>query len=254
MVYLLLGALLELNKLLWLELGQIYLPLAHYQEVKIGANYLHTMGNDGGTIAKRQDLIGLEKSTTKEALEDEQMNLCSISYTALTDPVVGDYRGSLYRKDKIIEYLLSRKLQGKAEPHLAHIKSINDLVDVKITWKNLQIVCPVTDTVRTKKTTFAYMRPCGCLMSYKAIEKVRQQFRDLELKKQPSGSCPNCEQRFHFDYDVIKLGNSDEENHQYVTKTLQEWHNGKKKKISSNKKLVKRPATEDIPTKKRTKV
>lgn len=67
------------------------------------------MGNDGGTIAKRQDLFSLHKPKQKEALEDEQVNVCAISYMPLSDPVVGDYKGFLYRKDKLIEYILASK-------------------------------------------------------------------------------------------------------------------------------------------------
>ena len=69
------------------------------------------MGNDGGTIAKRQDLFSLHKPKQKEALEDEQVNVCAISYMPLSDPVVGDYKGFLYRKDKLIEYILAQAHQ-----------------------------------------------------------------------------------------------------------------------------------------------
>lgn len=194
------------------------------------------MGNDGGTIAKRQDLLSLHKSVQKEALEDEQVNVCAISYTPLTDPVVGDYKGLLYRKDKLIEYILtSKKLPEERKKELKHISSLNDVIDIKVTWKSLQIVCPVTETVRTKKIPFAYLRPCGCLMAYKLLKKIRGQFRDLDPENRPQSNCPNCGCTFHFDYDVVKLGESNEESHQYVTKVLKEYHSGKKKKLSKEK-------------------
>jgi hypothetical protein len=198
------------------------------------------MGNDGGTIAKRQDLLSLRKPVQREALEDDQVNVCAVSYMPLTDPVVGDYKGFLYRKDKLIEYILgSKTLPDERKEELNHISSLNDVIDVKVTWKNLQIVCPVTETVRTKKIPFAYLRPCGCLMAYKLLEKIRGQFRDLDLQTRPSSSCPNCGRTFHFDYDVVKLGGSNEENHQYVTKVLREYHSGKKRKLKEKRKESK---------------
>lgn len=233
------------------------------------------MGNDGGTIAKRQDLFSLHKPKQKEALEDEQVNVCAISYMPLTDPVVGDYKGFLYRKDKLIEYILaSKKLSENQRKELKHIRSLNDVVDIKVTWKNQQIVCPVTETVRTKKIQFAYLRPCGCLMAYKLLEKIRGQFRDLDLENRPYSSCPNCSRSFQFDYDVVKLGESNEENHQYVTKVLKEYHSGKKRKLAKETKTSttetttettleapKNPSEKsskrslsDTPTAKRTKV
>lgn len=251
------------------------------EEVISVAKQVENMGNDGGTIAKRQDLFSLHKPKQKEALEDEQVNVCAISYMPLSDPVVGDYKGFLYRKDKLIEYILaSKKLSENQKKELKHIRSLKDVVDIKVTWKNHQIVCPVTETVRTKKIQFAYLRPCGCLMAYKLLEKIRGQFRDLDLENRPNRSCPNCGRSFHFDHDVVKLGESDEENHQYVTKVLKEYHSGKKrlkektktkstestaestlettsvapKKSSTDPSNPSKRSLSDTPTAKRTKV
>lgn len=195
------------------------------------------MGNDGGTIAKRQDLFALHTQKPSECLEDDLLDICATSFLPLEDPVVSDYKGLLYRKDKLIEHILAskqtatdKKQQG---PNLDHISSLKDVIDLRIAWKNKHITCPVTETVRTIKVPFAYLRPCGCLMLLKLLEKVQGTLKEKKIQKE---NCPCCGTEFHFDYDVVVVESQkekeardrNEKNHEYVSRVLRQYHNGKR--------------------------
>ena len=141
------------------------------------------MGNDGGTIAKRQDILSLHslitnKSTQKVSDDNEAVSLvtCSISHMSLYDrPVVGDCKGKLYLKEKMLEHLIQQRI-SKDAGLWDHIRSTKDLVDVKITWKLIDGVptfeCPISRKLKLHNMTYVYLRPCGCVMSYNTIEDL----------------------------------------------------------------------------------
>lgn len=72
------------------------------------------MGNDGGTIARRSDLVQT-KQTSKTSLDiDPRLQArntwaqCALSRLPLKRPVVADALGNLYRKEKVVEFLLKK--------------------------------------------------------------------------------------------------------------------------------------------------
>jgi len=141
------------------------------------------MGNDGGTIAKRQDILSLHSLITNKSLQkvsddNEAVSLvtCNISHMSLYDrPVVGDYKGKLYLKEKMLEHLIQRRI-SKDAGLWDHIRSTKDLVDVKITWKLIDGVptfeCPISRKLKLHNMTYVYLLPCGCVMSFNAIEDL----------------------------------------------------------------------------------
>ncbi|CAI5757806.1 unnamed protein product [Candida verbasci] len=171
------------------------------------------MGADGGTIAKRQDILALhsnfkdlENTKAKKGDGDEINNrftICQISSLTLfkKDPIVGDYKGNLFIKEKILEYLLNVKLKKvKKEEKFNHISSIKDLCQINITWSVVKdvpfVICPVTKEIQ-KYQTFAYLRSCHCVLSYKVLKIKNSKDSDSEIKY----SCPNCNK----DYELIDI-------------------------------------------------
>ncbi|KAI5953419.1 rtf2 [Candida jiufengensis] len=167
------------------------------------------MGADGGTTAKRQDILSLHNARTPQPhpKEEEQQILlqsCAISGLPLYNnaPIVGDYRGKLYIKEKILQYLLEVKLDKlKLQLQFQHLKSLKDLKTVTITWKLIKDVahfqCPITKEL-DEKTSYTYLRPCGCVMSYRLLLELKKNLGDAAQSK-----CPVCNQKFTFDYDLV---------------------------------------------------
>lgn len=175
------------------------------------------MGNDGGTIAKGQDLraIYATRTETQDRLDHSDIsvfNTCALSSLPLYDKdaetVASDARGNLYIKEKILEHLLLRKKGEAADTStFTHIRGLDDLTTLKIK-RNAEgvIVCPVTGIQVLQKTLFCYLRGCGCVFAYKVLVELRKHFRirDEEPEAQES-ECPVCASAFMFNRDIVIL-------------------------------------------------
>lgn len=92
------------------------------------------MGNDGGSIARRDELVKVKTSTISakgkaKSSQKLRWTTCTLSKEPLREPVVGDALGRLYNKEAITEWLVQRavqKHQGKEVKESAafsHIKT-----------------------------------------------------------------------------------------------------------------------------------
>lgn len=143
------------------------------------------MGNDGGSIPKRRELVkeAARNPTTselKESRNEQQEHYWStdpISQRPLAQPVVSDSSGKLYNKETILEYLVegSRKEDAERETQGA-VKSLKDVVEVKFEvegegkakyWK-----CPITGNRLGPGSKAVYLVPCGHAFSGTAIKEV----------------------------------------------------------------------------------
>ncbi|KAI5960384.1 rtf2 [Candida pseudojiufengensis] len=213
------------------------------------------MGADGGTTAKRSDILQLHNLTQKKELQEgenkEQILLqsCAISGLPLynNSPIVGDFKGKLYIKEKILQYLLEVKLdKSKLKVQFQHLKTLKDLKTVTITWKIIKNIphfqCPITKEL-DDKTHYSYLRTCGCVMSYKLLKELKKSLSDGSTK---TSQCPICNKTFTFDYDLViinpinqkEFDDINESNYKYLKNVLQLSNNlepikRKKKKSSS---------------------
>ncbi|KAK3705348.1 Replication termination factor 2 [Vermiconidia calcicola] len=151
------------------------------------------MGNDGGSIPTRRELVkeAARNQTTAERKESqqEQQEYCwttdPISRKPLAQPVVSDCNGKLYNKDVILEFLVegSRKEDVEAVTQ-GSIKSLKDIVEVRFdvdaeapantngenkreTWE-----CPITGDRLGPGSKAVYLVPCGHAFSGSAIKEV----------------------------------------------------------------------------------
>lgn len=175
------------------------------------------MGNDGGTIAKGQDLRAVYSSVGEKAgllvLDDNEkalFNTCALSSLPLYQygvgqKVVSDYQGKLYLKEKILELLIEKK-QGECMK-LPHVNGLGDVLDLNIKWEDEGgIVCPVTGTSKSSHSNLAYLRPCGCVFSNKLLIEVRKHFKiGEEAEDRATSECPLCGKGFTFNYDIVIL-------------------------------------------------
>ncbi|KAF2761249.1 DUF602-domain-containing protein [Pseudovirgaria hyperparasitica] len=165
------------------------------------------MGNDGGSIPTRRELVkeAARNPTTaqlKETRQEKQEFLWTtdpISNRPLEVPVVSDCAGRLYNKETILEYLLpSEDSRGKEEADKileGSVKSLKDIVEVKFVidededaagannkankppkWK-----CPLTNKPLGPGAKAVYIVPCGHAFVAAAIKEVSGE------------KCPQCE-------------------------------------------------------------
>lgn len=213
------------------------------------------MGNDGGTIAKGQDLraVYATRPETQDRLDHNDtsvFNTCALSSLPLYDKdaetVVSDAKGLLYIKEKILEYLLRRK-KGELveEPAFAHIRTLDDLTTINVhRTGDGSIVCPVTAVQAQNKILFCYLRGCGCVFAYKVLVELRKHFRIRDDEPEARESeCPACASAFMFNRDIVVLNPQHNEevaafnqrNSRYLElKGLS--HNGKKKRGKREKR------------------
>ncbi|KAG6861329.1 hypothetical protein C0995_001308 [Termitomyces sp. Mi166 len=158
------------------------------------------MGNDGGSIPDRRDLV---KSKPKHKLEE---------------PVVSCALGKLYNKVSIIEYLLDKSAYGDGETICRHIRSLKQQQDIKKLNLALnssrapapdgterpQFICPLTLREMNGLVPFVYLSTCGCVFSQAGLKNVAETSDELSL-------CPQCGKKYSSSTDVLQLNPSPEE-------------------------------------------
>lgn len=151
------------------------------------------MGNDGGTIAKRLDVLSLHSTldagSSKPVPVDQ--GVCSLSALPLRgEVVVGDARGRLYLKQKLLEHILD----GKTTPNTP--AALHDMVEVRLCWDGA-IVCPVS----SRHDHLCYLRPCGCVVLHRLLQ---------QLSATGESACPRCSTAFAANLDIVLLDQTDD--------------------------------------------
>lgn len=170
------------------------------------------MGNDGGSIPKRDDLIKdtkkLENSETNQAAQLLPWVCCSFSKLPLSEPIVSCGLGRLYNKDILLEYLLSfkekesckRSRQEKGlsvesqsiEYGISHITTLKDVKELKLkpnpaykanSTSNKKVfhgesqvgrwVCSVTNREINGHAKFVYLVRCGHVFNDQVLINVK---------------------------------------------------------------------------------
>ncbi|RKP09963.1 Rtf2 RING-finger-domain-containing protein, partial [Thamnocephalis sphaerospora] len=167
------------------------------------------MGNDGGSIPKRHELV---KEKKKDPKADERQQAiarwfyCALSKNPLRVPVVADLLGTLYNREAILELLLDRSSYGDADVICAHVRSLKDVVTLKLapnpalessnadnssetkiangrskgvtvmgaddSTPQAAFVCPITQREMNGRYRFVFSRRCGCVVSEQAVKEV----------------------------------------------------------------------------------
>ncbi|PVU95319.1 hypothetical protein BB561_001888 [Smittium simulii] len=161
------------------------------------------MGNDGGSIPKRSELV--KQKAKKEKFDPELVSAtlwfyCYLSKLPLALPIVTDEFGKLYNRQAILEYLLDKDstVYGDADKICSHIKSIKNVKTLNLTvnpeytkkakqvnhGQVSQFMCPILQKEMNGRSRFVALWPCGCVMSEEAI------------KSMGSDSCLNCNKKY----------------------------------------------------------
>lgn len=167
------------------------------------------MGNDGGSIPKRRELVKeAAKALTAAQLKEAQNEQQEYGWTSdpltrkpLARPIVSDAAGVLYNKDSIIEYLLKddgdrekdemRKVAGvksAVEGGFAElgsfgdrVKGLKDVVEIKfevaegereLGGRGEKWVCPITGRELGLGAKAVYIVPCGHTFAGTVVKEV----------------------------------------------------------------------------------
>ncbi|TFK48031.1 DUF602-domain-containing protein [Heliocybe sulcata] len=195
------------------------------------------MGNDGGSIPDRRDLVRT-KAKAEQADKANQTRarwfFCALSKRPLQEPIVSCALGRLYNKDALLEFLLDRTQYGDGAAICGHIRSLKDVKPLKLTAnpatapktaapdERPQFVCPLTFKEMNGAQPFVYLAPCGCVFSLSGLKSL-----GASSPKEASGSgdegkkdkvdadplelCPQCGAKYSKSDDIIPLNPSAEE-------------------------------------------
>lgn len=157
------------------------------------------MGNDGGSIPKRVDLVREKaKEIRRDTLTINQNRSmhCAISNERFTPPVMVCRLGYLYNKE-----ILLRCLVDKTMPKLfSHIRNLKCIKEVRV-GKNedetsaFPLLCPLSRLPFNGIEKFVVIWKCGCMISEKTLKGTE---------------CPLCGEGFESS-DLIHLNASPEE-------------------------------------------
>ncbi|KXN82161.1 hypothetical protein AN958_02970 [Leucoagaricus sp. SymC.cos] len=193
------------------------------------------MGNDGGSIPDRRDLV----KTKQKAEQADKANqtrarwfFCALSKRKLQEPVVSCALGKLYNKDSIIEFLLDETAYGDGKTICGHIRSLKDIKQLTLSpnttpksdsnsngndqSERAQFICPFTMKEMNGSQPFVYIWTCGCTFSLAGFKTMAD-----SPSSSPKGDddevldlCPQCQKKYSRVEDVITLNPAPEEEEQ----------------------------------------
>ncbi|KAJ1825523.1 Replication termination factor 2 [Coemansia sp. RSA 2703] len=147
------------------------------------------MGNDGGSIPRRNELVREKKHVEKPDLKAQlaaMYTTCALSERQLEPPIVGDGIGRLYNREAILEYLLDNNAFGDNKSTCSHIKSLKDVKTLKLKANPLRdeakasdgqssarFVCPITMREMNGNLPFEFTWTCGCVYSAQARKEMQ---------------------------------------------------------------------------------
>ncbi|KAI0836438.1 DUF602-domain-containing protein [Hypoxylon sp. FL0890] len=209
------------------------------------------MGNDGGSIPKRRELVREAarlptaselKATALESLT-HAWTTCSLSDAPLDlSNTVSDCRGRLYNYESVLQCLMPSSSENpvpetqEAEFARTGITSVKDVVKLKINTRKDEkgrefAACPVSMKELGAATKSVYVVPCGHVFAEVAMREIS------DTEKQ----CPECSTPFEA-RDVIPILSTDEVEIEKMTKRIDDLkalgltHSLKKDKGANKKK------------------
>lgn len=141
------------------------------------------MGNDGGSIPKRRELVKeAARALTTAELKESQQEAQEYGWTTdpltrkpLSTPVVSDAAGVLYNKDAVIEFLLAEKKDGDMAGLKERIAGLRDVVEVKFEENSDgKWICPITGRELGPGAKGCYIVPCGHAFAGSVVREIRE--------------------------------------------------------------------------------
>ncbi|SNX87413.1 related to Protein C20orf43 [Melanopsichium pennsylvanicum] len=198
------------------------------------------MGNDGGSISKRDEMVRTKVTFEKidpDLVRQSLWTQCSLSRATLSPPVVSCPLGKLYNKDAVISHLLSRHSSSscstsnaaKAVDPIPHIRALKNIIHLNLATNALYkpstsggqafenkpgtsvypFACPLSGKQMDGKQRFVYVASCGCAMSYTGLRTTVSTEHSSKDDRVDQRSCPVCGKRFNATGVLTKGNNFD---------------------------------------------
>ncbi|TFK68522.1 DUF602-domain-containing protein [Pluteus cervinus] len=200
------------------------------------------MGNDGGSIPDRRDLVRT-KAKAEQADKANQTRakwfFCALSKEKLQQPVASCALGKLYNRESILLYFMDKSTYGDGEKICGHLRSSKDVVVLNLTpnptpvspesvnasTQRASFVCPLSIKEMNGSQPFVYLSTCGCVFSHAALktmlsssDKGKKEKDDTDDSKQDDNSsssemevCPQCAKKYNPSTELILLNPSETE-------------------------------------------
>lgn len=221
------------------------------------------MGNDGGSIPKRRELVK-EAAKSKTVSELKATALESLSHSWTRDPlssepidmenVVSDWRGRLYNYESVLKGLVPGDEEAESNGNAngndmtfasTGIKSLRDVV--KLNFKKYRPAgskekeiwaCPISLKELGPATKAVYIVPCGHVFAEVAIREIKDQ----------ENTCPECSGTFE-EQDVLPILPTEEPQLEKLSKRMEDLRSRglthSKKKDKSDKKKKRKAGDKD---------
>ncbi|PCG89562.1 Protein of unknown function DUF602 [Penicillium occitanis (nom. inval.)] len=211
------------------------------------------MGNDGGSIPTRRELVreaakAPSATQVKEAQREQQEHYWTtdpLSHKPLIRPIVSDSVGNLYNKDSILKYLIGAEdddISSKAdcdEILQGRVKGLKDVVELKFevdtegNSKNgggEKWICPVTTKELGPAVKSVYIVPCGHVFAEEAVREMK------------GDTCLQCNEPYTEDNVIVILPTKEADKQRLISRGLKLAEQGlthSLKKLSGSKKRKK---------------
>lgn len=166
------------------------------------------MGNDGGSIPKRRELVKNAaraatvselKATAFESLAHAWSH-CALGGTSLEmEASVSDWKGRLFNYEAILSGLMPTDEPAETTPATFGIKSLRDVVRLKFSKTGDQWTCPISMKEMGPSTKAVYLVPCGHVFAEVAINEIQ------------ASSCPECGENFEKDNIITILATTEKD-------------------------------------------
>ncbi|KAG7813750.1 hypothetical protein KL921_000024 [Ogataea angusta] len=163
-------------------------------------------------------LMNLSKHPYDEALKDYMVDYFKVEKLPILlvngKPMVSgddlnEAKGQLFNKDALLEFLLNKEYLKNDK--LSHITSLKDVVELNIKLDQTTLKCELTsseyDITSTVVPKFAYVVPCGCVMSKNALVSL---LSSTKIREYATTRCPLCNTEF-CTRDLIEIDPDEEE-------------------------------------------
>ncbi|KAJ5747218.1 uncharacterized protein N7511_008914 [Penicillium nucicola] len=163
------------------------------------------MGNDGGSIPTRRELVReaarapstAQVKETQREQQEHSWTTCPLSHKTLSRPIVSDSVGNLYNKDAILQFLLpgddGEGISSKADCEeilCGRVKSLRDVVELKFEVDTERTehpshrahaprergegwICPITAKPLGPGVKSVYLVPCGHVFAEEAVRQLK---------------------------------------------------------------------------------
>ncbi|POR34773.1 Replication termination factor 2 [Tolypocladium paradoxum] len=205
------------------------------------------MGNDGGSIPKRRELVKNAsraptvselKATALESLAHAWTH-CALSGAPLDlETVVSDWRGRLYNYEAILNGLMPSDDPAEFTPASLGITSLRDVAKLKFSKNGDKWACPISMKDMGPATRAVYLVPCGHVFAEVAITEIQE------------STCPECAEVFDRD-NVIAILPTTEKDAQKLQKRIEDLrakgltHTLKKGKSDKKKRRLNEGAVDE---------